>query len=584
MPSGWGRTRRGMGDCGNWVVFGIFVVVVMVGLAGSGPTLAEEPSASELLRELRELRKEVQELRAKVSEFEKKEVRMEEKVAEVEKKAQAAGETGDKLATKVGHDRINWGGELRLRMVSERAETTQGFYGLGKPTEDRKYKNETGFPTRLRLSFNAEVVPDIVDVYGRLTINKRWGTYATWPNQNPLDSVNSFHSSIGSDVSTRVEHAYTKFNIRALNSELYAGRLAAMDGPPSRQNAPFPRVFIDEELDGAMWEYKLPETFLDKNHSPLATPTEGTERYPLGKGPLSSYGKKVKEGNSLILAYAKYREMGFTNPRGTNTGRSLLGLEGRGPDSDLYVAQGRLKLSKDTALVVSAAYIPDWYMPRYSFETEGSFSWSETYRSANQLTRITIPFFKTHYSLVGAYLDTQIWKFQVYGAGYYNQFNLPRHIWRIEQRANEGVDWSAATKTHTLYPGDDFEGHAWWVGMNTGDAIAPNQQLCVEYFEGSDNWINPLNYRGFRRKGTVLNAANNYYYNNGLMSDTLVVGFYPAHARIWDIYYDYYLGTNCRFRLGYMDFKYDSLDEVSPIGTSGYERHYWPYFEVNLSF
>ncbi|MEW6326373.1 MAG: hypothetical protein AB1487_02070 [Thermodesulfobacteriota bacterium] len=541
------------------------------------PALAEEPKLSDLLLEIKKLREEVQELRGKVAEFEKKEATTQEKVTQVEKKAEAAKEVSDKMAKKAGRDRLNWGGEFRVRMVSERAETTQGFYGAGKPSSDRKYKNEAGFPMRLRLNFDAQVVPDMVDLYGRLTINKRFGTYATWPDQDPLDSVNSFHSGIGSDVSTRVEHIYAKFNAPKINSNFYAGRLAAMDGPPARQNSPFPRVFIDSEVDGVMWEYRLPDTSLDKCWSPLAIPSEGTDKFPVGKGPLGSYGKKVKEGNSLLLAYAKHRDMGFTSPKGTRT--DLLGLKDQGPDTDVYIAQGQLKLARDTVLVVSGLYMPDWYMPRYSFDTTGSYKWSETYTDSRG-NIITIPYFTTYYSLVGAYLDTQIWKFQVYGAAYFNEFSTPAH--GIDYT---DVDPSNGTTIDKTFPGEKYNGHAWWVGMNTGDAIAPNQQFCVEYFRGEDNWINPLNYRGFRRKGTVLNAANNYYYNpSTLSSDTVVVGFYPVNARIWDIYYDYYLTPNCRFRLGYMDFKYDSVDRTSPIGASGYERHYWPYLEVNLSF
>lgn len=566
----------------NGLRFMLAFLMIATVLIWTIPALAEEPKLSDLLLEIRKLREEVQELRGKVSEFEKKEVTTQEKVTQVEKKVEAAKEVSDKVAKKVSRDRINWGGEFRVRMVSERAETTRGFYGAGQPTSDRKYKNETGFPMRLRLNFDAQVVPDMVDLYGRLTINKRFGTYATWPDQDPLDSVNSFHSGIGSDVSTRVEHIYAKFNVPKINSNFYAGRLAAMDGPPSRQNAPFPRVFIDSEVDGVMWEYKLPDTSLDKCYSPLAILSEGTEKFPVGKGPLGSYGKKVKEGNSLILAYAKYRDMGFTNPKGSSTGRDLLGLEGQGPDTDVYIAQGQLKLAKDTVLVVSGLYMPDWYMPRYSFDTAGSYKWSETYTSSDGLKRLFIPYFTTYYSLAGAYLDTQIWKFQVYGATYFNEFSCPPHSWRTQEKDPATDTWT--TTATNYYSGEKFNGYAWWVGMNTGDAIAPNQQLCVEFFRGEDNWINPLNYRGFRRKGSVNNAANNYYYNPSFMTDTVVVGFYPVNARIWDIYYDYYLTTNCRFRLGYMDFKFDTPDKTSPIGASGYERHYWPYIEVNLSF
>lgn len=534
-----------------YCIFSLILAVVLVG--GTSFSFAQEVGTPGAATDVQKLREEVKDLQGKVAGLQQK---------------------TEKAEKKLSRDRVNWGGELRLRIVTERAETSRGFRGSNQPTSEREYTNSTGYPTRLRLNFNAEAVPDLVDIYGRLTINKRWGQYSTWQTKDPNDAPNSFHSSIGSDVSTRVEHIYAKFNINYLNSYFYGGRLAAMDGPPSRQNAPFPRVFIDSEVDGAMWELKLPETALDKNYSPLAVITEGTEKFPLGKGPLASYGKKVKEGNNLIVAYAKYRDTGFSDPSGSGNN---FGILGHGPDSDVYIGQGQIKLSKDTVLVASALYMPDWYMPRYAFDTNGTFKWNETFTASNG-DKITVPFFTTYYSLYGAYLDTQLWKFQVYGAGYFNKFSVPPH--RITY-----TDATGAATADKTFQGDKYEGSAWWIGMNTGDAIAPNQQFCVEYFRGKNNWINPMNYRGFRRKGTVLEGANNYFYNpTSLSTDTVVVGFYPANVSIWDVYYDYYVVPNCRLRLGYMDFTYDAAETNSPLGASQYERHYWPYFEINVSF
>ena len=75
--------------------------------------------------------------------------------------------------------------------------------------------------------------------------------------------------------------------------------------------------------------------------------------------------------------------------------------------------------------------------------------------------------------------------------------------------------------------------------------------MTVEFADGSDAWINPFNYRGYRRKGTVASPAGNYFYDP---SGKGTVGFYPFNAQVWDIYYDYYFKPNVRFRLGYMDF------------------------------
>ncbi len=178
----------------------------------------------------------------------------------------------------------------------------------------------------------------------------------------------------------------------------------------------------------------------------------------------------------------------------------------------------------------------------------------------------------TDYYLAGAYVDTQLLGFQVYGAYYYSHFDIPKHTWSTETASGE-------------FEGDDFPGHIWYLGFNTGDLIGAKHQFTAEYAKGSDAWINPFNYRGYRRKGTVLSAANNSYYEGGT-----VAGFYPFNAGVWDLYYDYFFRSNVRFRLGFLYFNYDKHTEhtndegFSILGSSKYETLYWPYLEVNLGF
>ncbi len=165
--------------------------------------------------------------------------------------------------------------------------------------------------------------------------------------------------------------------------------------------------------------------------------------------------------------------------------------------------------------------------------------------------------------------------FQLYGAYYYSHFDIPAHSFK-----------PGGTGTSQNVEKNGYPGHLWFAGFNTGDLINRDHQLTVEFTDGSDAWINPFNYRGYRRKGTVASPAGNYFYNsNG--KDT--VGFYPFNAQMWDIYYDYYFKPNVRFRLGYIDFLYskhdkDSGDKFSILGSSKYQHDSWPYFEVNLSF
>jgi hypothetical protein len=169
-------------------------------------------------------------------------------------------------------------------------------------------------------------------------------------------------------------------------------------------------------------------------------------------------------------------------------------------------------------------------------------------------------------------VDTQLLGFQVYGAYYYSHFEILKHTWSTDTASGE-------------FEGAGFTGHLWFVGFNTGDLIAAKHQFTVEYAKGSDSWINPFNYRGYRRKGTVLSAANNSYYEGAK-----VAGFYPFNAGVWDIYYDYFFRSNVRFRLGFIYFDYDKHTEhtndkgFSILGSSKYETLYWPYGELNISF
>ena len=75
-------------------------------------------------------------------------------------------------------DRFDLSGEIRFRITHENATTPSGFYGDKEPSKRMSDTNSTGFPLRIRLNAHAEAVPDLVDVYARLTMNKRWGAYS----------------------------------------------------------------------------------------------------------------------------------------------------------------------------------------------------------------------------------------------------------------------------------------------------------------------------------------------------------------------------------------------------------------------
>jgi hypothetical protein len=511
------------------------------------------------LRQMEEkLKTDMQRLLDRLDELEKKQAATETKALEAEQKVTEVMETKEMVVQKQLKDRVDLSGAIRFRITHENATTPSGFYGDKEPSKRISDTNSTGFPLRIRLNAHAEAVPDLVDVYARLTMNKRWGSYSVSPG-DPFDQPNSFESSTGHDMEPRFEQAYGTFQIPSLNSTWYVGRLPGMDGPPVRQaRSLFPRLFIDSEIDGTLIKWTAPQTALDTVTLPW------TETRLWGEGPdlensmnLSSYKKKMEGSSNVILGYLKYDERG-------------LSLK---DDADVVLAQAEIKFGKETSIVLDGLYMDDWHMPRSSFS-----SGSESYKDSEG-NIVTIPDLSTNYYLYGFYADTQVLGLQLYGAFYNSYFEIPRHTWTYYEKATDKT-------TENKYKGNEFSGHLWYLGFNTGDLISQRQQLTVEYFQGSDEWINPFNYRGFRRRGTVLKPANNYFYNSG--SDNVIVGYYPFNAQVWDIYYDYYYTKNVRFRLGYLDFLHSSLDgrgnDFAILGSSKYRHIWWPYFEINVAF
>ncbi|NWF51696.1 MAG: DUF3373 family protein [Nitrospirae bacterium] len=527
---------------------GSFFVLISFFIMLNLPAIAADPSeeiqqlkdeVKRLLQKIEDLEKRQAETEKKARETEEKAVEIEKKTGEAEQKITEIEKKAEKAEKKSLKDRVELGGEARFRIVSETARTDEGFYGNGKPIEEFKIHDETAFPVRIRLNAHVEVVPEIADFYARLTVNKRWGTIDEFTLTDPFDRPNSFVSSIGRDVTPRMEQAYMTLKL-PYDITWYVGRLPGLDGPPSRQaRSLFPRLFIDSEIDGTLIKWDAPKTFLDEVELPWTGKIwegykETSNNRPLEKkfATLEGYEKKVKERSGIILGYLKYDERKISLP----------------DDADVYLGQAELKIGKDTAIILGGLYMDDWHMPNTS-DTSG------------------IPDIITPYYLAGFYVDTQLSGFQIYGAYYYSHIKIPEHTFNSRK-----------------FEGDGFPGHIWYLGFNTGDIIGKNHQICLEYAKGSDAWINPFNYRGFRRKGTVLQPANNEFYGGE------VAGFYPFNAGVWDIYYDYYFHEKVRFRLGMMDFIYTKHEpniagtDISIFGSSKFQNYWWPYFEVNLSF
>ncbi len=519
---------------------GFLLAFVFLFFLFSMPVLAADPEIEQLKGEVQKLLQRIEELEKKQAETQTTTVETEKKVEEVEKRA-------EKVEKKSLKDRIEWGGEIRFRIVTENATTDKNFYGVGQPGKNQEWEDKTSFPTRIRLNAHVEAVQDWLDVYARLTMNKRWGAWDSSAT-DPFNKPNSFEASSGHDLNARFEQAYITMKLPWINSMWYIGRLPGEDGAPQRSaRSIFPRPFIDSEIDGTLILWTAPATGLDNVNLPWTSKRLWGTQSESGKAPtLKSYEAKVKDKTGILLGYLKYDEkkLQFEDDEDLKS------------DADAYLAQAQVKVGKDTAVILSGLYMEDWHMPNTS--------------GLNY-----IPDLRTDYYLTGAYVDTQLMGFMLYGAYYYSHFNISGHSFK-----------PGGTGDTNTVDADGKPGHLWFAGFNTGDLIHPNHQLTLEFADGSDAWINPFNYRGFRRKGTVSSPAGNYFYDP---SGKGTVGFYPFNAQVWDIYYDYYFKPSIRFRLGYMDFLYtkhdrDSGEGFSVLGSSKYQHDYWPYFEINVSF
>jgi hypothetical protein len=532
-------------------------------------------------------------------------------------------------------NRVNWGGEGRFRVMDERGDAPTAWGGnrvqLASPTltapagggavtitsgaaslktiADAVHQRGISEPLRMRLNFDAQVIPDFVDVWGRFTINKRWGTFSQFPEQDPFNAPNSFAASIGSGIALGLEEFYMTMRPPSCvpgDWLLYVGRLPGMDGAPSRQDRSiFPRIFIDSEIDGALLRYGLPALPTAKDVLPCGPcPVAEFKESLFRGGPMNQYERKVAETNAVYVGYLDYNESKLSSPSGkVFTGDVFTPIVGHGPSSDVYLAQVQVKPLKDTQFVLDGLWMPNWYMPRSSFDPNGDlttqsinpvFSPTASNGSGAWTPGLDIPFFTSDYYLYGAYLDTQLLGFQIYGDMYFDILRVPGFSYRLLQPNGTGGSKTLATVN---YDGNKFEGYMWHVGMNTGSWLAKyNMSFCTEYSEGSKAWINPFNYRGYRRKGTDLYPqANSFFGGNS------IVGFYPLHAKILDTYLDYYW-SKVRFRAGVMWY-WHQKEDVATITTTGtpavpvitggpdrilgmsrYQENYWPYFEINVSF
>ncbi len=576
----------------RWTLVATIIMAILLAFATKGlaSVTDENPTLQELIEKLNLLTQEVSNLKDQIKRLEN------EKMNNLSKKTEDLAENSskiEKIENKIKFleekTRIGFSGEVRFRNMGVIANTPKDFVWDGKPGEYKRETDRVTWPVRARLEFKSTAIPNYLDMHGRFTLNKTFGSVSYFgTSQNPHDQYNSYFAHQGSDATMRIENLYAVTKLPYISTEkvpmkLWWGRLCAYEGPPTRASkTTFPRLFVDSEIEGGLLNIEFPglpfeERLTEIQHGFLGKPSEATEtekERKFRKIARSGYFKKLEAKNAVYLGHIKYRDMSLSGPGGSWD--ELLGIK-RGPDSDCFISQLQLKLTKDTQLFLNYAYMNNYYMPRYSFyDWEGhDFSWQETYTDSSG-NKLTIPYARPRpYHLGGFWLDTQVHGLQVYGAHYWSHFEIAPHKARW--------DFADGTSQVLEYKGDSFPGHAWFVGFNTGNLIHDKWVFWCDATKGSKYWINPFNCKGYRRKGTVHYLTNNYFYNPGLSSDSISVGYYPFSALVLDTCLTYYLSPRCYLLLGNMYFNFDNHDK-DIIGTSGRKQYWYPHLEWKIFF
>ena len=575
---------------------------------------SKDEDVRELKRQLNLLMQEVNILKKRISELEnKKNAKLVRKVKKLEDSSKLVGKIEDKLKVLEDKTRIRFSGVARFRYHMGFAYTPKGFIWPG--SKEEKVRDYNSWPFRLRLDWTSEVIPKRLDVYGRFTLNKKLGTTSYFGTvSNPHDQYNSFAAHQGGDTVMRVENFFAIARPPYLSDnlpvKLWFGRLRGYEGPPTRASkAVFPRLFVDSEIEGGLIDIELPKLAFEKKLTEIqyrflgrpTGPTLTEEERGLRRIARSKYFKKIEAKNRLYIGHLKYREMGFKGPKGSFA--ELLGIK-KGPDSNCFISQLQLKLTKSTQVFFDYLYMHSYYMPRHSFYKIKShnFFWSETYTDAVG-NKLIIPYIKPRpYHLGGIWWDTQVWKFQIYGAYYWSHFSIAKHTHRwefsdegwadLQSRGIDPEDYGYKLRSdlgeHVYekeFKGRGFNGHAWFIGFNTGNLLGDKLLFWFDMTKGSRYWINPFNCKGYRRKGTVHYLSNNYFYNPGFSNDTIVAGYFPFNARVIDACLTYYLSPRTYLLLGTMYFNFSKRRiEDAIIGSSGRKRYWYPHLEWKIFF
>lgn len=176
----------------------------------------------------------------------------------------------EELEKKAANDKIDWGGDLRVRFDHQRWHINPYMQYTGDsenpyvPVPAQELENTAQYSVRLRLRMNAQI-SDNLQFMGRLSMYKLYGG-SDIPifNGFPSTVMSSFNSSrIPSNEVLRVERALLKWQIPNTPLNVAFGRMNSSDGPPlefregtERQGTPM-GIMVNAEVDGVHVDFDL---------------------------------------------------------------------------------------------------------------------------------------------------------------------------------------------------------------------------------------------------------------------------------------------------------------------------------------
>lgn len=165
-------------------------------------------------------------------------------------------DTLDQVETKTLKDRINFGGEYRLRYDSFKYEDLRVSSTDGQPPEDLETEHKDNMWTnRFRLNMDANISKSL-KFHGRMAVYHAWGDHDTIGSTNFYNDGNAVHA-LGDD-GLKLDRFYIDWIPQGfpLPIAITVGRHPSTEGPPvefkenRKRQSTYPALIFDGEADG----------------------------------------------------------------------------------------------------------------------------------------------------------------------------------------------------------------------------------------------------------------------------------------------------------------------------------------------